>query len=76
MTIFGFDLAQELSTEVEGVHIRYSEEPGAGVLKSVAARESARREKDWATADRLRDELHADGWAVEDTSEGPILSRW
>jgi len=75
MTIFGFDLAQELSTEVEGVNVRYSDEPGAEVLKRVATRERARREKDWATADRLRDELHVDGWAVEDTSEGPILSR-
>jgi cysteinyl-tRNA synthetase len=75
MTIFGFDLAQELSTGVEGVHIRYSEEPGAEVLERVATRERARLEKDWATADRLRDELHADGWAVDDTSEGPILSR-
>jgi cysteinyl-tRNA synthetase len=75
MTIFGFDLAQELATEVEGVRIRYSEEPGEEILSRVAAREKARREKDWATADRLRDELDADGWAVEDTSEGPILSR-
>ena len=75
MTIFGFDLAQELSTGVEGVHIRYSEEPGAEILKRVATREKARLEKDWATADRLRGELQADGWAVEDTSEGPILSR-
>jgi cysteinyl-tRNA synthetase len=75
MTIFGFDLAREVATEVEGVHIRYSEAPGDDVLNRVAAREKARREKDWATADRLRDELHADGWAVEDTSEGPILSR-
>jgi cysteinyl-tRNA synthetase len=75
MTIFGFDLAQELATEVEGVRIRYPEEPGGEVLSRVAAREKARRDKDWATADRLRDELHADGWAVEDTSEGPILSR-
>jgi cysteinyl-tRNA synthetase len=75
MTIFGFDLVQELATEVEGVRVRYSEEPGEEVLNRVAAREQARREKDWATADRLRDEIHADGWAVEDTSEGPILSR-
>jgi cysteinyl-tRNA synthetase len=41
----------------------------------VATRERARLEKNWATADRLRDELHTDGWTVEDTSEGPILSR-
>jgi cysteinyl-tRNA synthetase len=41
----------------------------------VAARELARRGKDWPVADRLRDELGAEGWAVEDTSEGPILTR-
>ena len=75
MTIFGFDLAREQATEVEGVRIRYSEEPDAEVLQQTAARERARREKDWATADRLRDELHAEGWAAEDTSEGPILRR-
>ena len=75
MTIFGLDLARELSTEVEGVCIRYSEDPGEQVLKLVAARETARREKDWTTADRLRNELYAEGWSVEDTSEGPILRR-
>ena len=75
MTILGFDLARELSTEVEGVRIRYSEEPGEETFRRVAARENARLEKDWATADSLRDELHAEGWAVEDTSEGPILRR-
>jgi cysteinyl-tRNA synthetase len=75
MTIFGFDLAREMSTEVEGVRIRYSEDPGEQVLNLVAARETARREKDWTIADRLRNELYAEGWSVEDTSEGPILRR-
>jgi len=75
MTIFGFDLAQERSTGVEGVNIRYSGDPGAEILNQVATREKSRREKDWDTADRLREELHAEGWTVEDTSEGPILSR-
>ena len=49
--------------------------PSREILEKVANREKARREKDWPTADRLRDELHADGWSVEDTSEGPILGR-
>jgi cysteinyl-tRNA synthetase len=57
------------------VRVRYSEEPGEDVLRRVAARELARRGKDWPVADRLRDELGAEGWAVEDTSEGPILTR-
>ena len=75
LTIFGFDLAEESAAEVDGVRVRYAEEPGQNVLRQVAERERARRERDWATADRLRDELHAGGWAIEDTSEGPILSR-
>jgi cysteinyl-tRNA synthetase len=75
MTVFGFDLARELSTEVSGVRIRYPEEPGEEVLTLAASRELTRREKDWATADRVRDELAEAGWAVEDTPDGPILSR-
>src|SRR5918995_1081946 len=75
VTIFGFDLAEELATNVDGVRIRYSEAPEEGVLRRVADREKARRGKDWPLADRLRDELGTEGWAVEDTPEGPILSR-
>jgi cysteinyl-tRNA synthetase len=74
MTVLGFDLVQERTVEVDGVLVRYSGEPGQAVVDRAAGREAARREKDWATADRLRDELHADGWAVEDTPEGPVLS--
>jgi len=75
MTVFGFDLEREMATEVSSVHIRYPEEPGEQVLALAANRELARREKDWSTADRLRDELAEAGWAVEDTPDGPILSR-
>jgi len=75
ITVFGFDLARELATEMSGVRIRYPEEPGEEVIGLAANRELARREKDWATADRLRDELAEAGWAVEDTPDGPILSR-
>ena len=57
------------------MRVRYAEEPGQGVLRQVAERERARQEKNWGTADRLRDELHAEGWEIEDTPEGPILSR-
>src|ERR671911_1826511 len=75
LTIFGFDLAEELTADVDGVRVRYSEEPGDSVLRLVAARELARRGKNWPVADRLRAELGAEGWAVEDTAEGPILTR-
>jgi cysteinyl-tRNA synthetase len=75
LTVFGFDLAEELAADVDGVRVRYSEEPGEDVLRRVAARELARRGKNWPVADRLRAELGAEGWAVEDTAEGPILTR-
>jgi cysteinyl-tRNA synthetase len=75
LAVLGFDLVEELATEVDGVHVRYSGAPGEDILRRVADREQARREKDWARADRLRDELGGEGWAVEDTPEGPILSR-
>jgi cysteinyl-tRNA synthetase len=75
LTIFGFDLLEEQSTYRDGIHIRYEGNPDEALLKCVAGRATARRNKDWATADALRDELQAAGWTVEDTLEGPILSR-
>jgi cysteinyl-tRNA synthetase len=38
-------------------------------------RETARREKNWAEADRLRDELGALGWEIRDGPDGPELVR-
>jgi cysteinyl-tRNA synthetase len=38
-------------------------------------RAAARRTKDWAAADRLRDELHELGWEVRDGPQGPELVR-
>ena len=73
--VLGFDLSGEFDTEIEGVRVRYAEEPDNGVPEKAAQRELARQGKDWETADRLRDEVHAQGWVIEDTSEGPILSR-
>ncbi len=39
------------------------------------ARELARKSKDWAGSDRLRDELAALGWEVKDTKEGQRVTR-
>jgi len=45
------------------------------VLALVNAREAARRAKDWAKSDQLREEIAELGWAVKDTKEGPKLTR-
>jgi cysteinyl-tRNA synthetase len=41
----------------------------------VAARDEARRAKDFARADALRDELVGLGWTVEDTPAGTAIRR-
>jgi cysteinyl-tRNA synthetase len=41
----------------------------------VAERDEARRSRDFARADALRDELVARGWTVEDTSDGTAIRR-
>jgi cysteinyl-tRNA synthetase len=58
------------------VKVRDDLEPGEQVKEKIARREQARREKNWAVADQLRNELHAEGWELEDAPEGPVLSRW
>ena len=40
-----------------------------------SSREAARAAKDFAEADRLRDELAAPGWEVRDSADGPQLVR-
>lgn len=41
----------------------------------IAARNVARSEKNWVEADRLRDELQALGWTVEDGPDGTTVHR-
>jgi cysteinyl-tRNA synthetase len=48
-------------------------EPPADVLELVAARERARKERDFAEADRIRDRLRELGWEVRDGPDGPEL---
>jgi cyanophycinase-like exopeptidase len=50
-------------------------QPPPEALRLLAARQAARQERDWASADRLRAEIAALGWQVLDTPEGPRLER-
>ncbi|HET6874822.1 MAG TPA: cysteine--tRNA ligase [Acidimicrobiales bacterium] len=43
------------------------------VLARAAERDAARAAKDWATADRIRDELQARGFTVEDGPDGTVI---
>ena len=45
------------------------------IWNRVLARQEARRNKDFAMSDEIRDALLADGWVLEDTAEGPRVKR-
>ncbi len=47
----------------------------ADVTMLVEAREAARRERDYARADAIRQELRDSGWTVTDGPDGPEVSR-
>lgn len=44
-------------------------------LDLLEKRNQARREKNWKLADSLRDEIHKNGYEIEDTSRGPRLKK-
>jgi cysteinyl-tRNA synthetase len=71
MEAFGFDLEQVI---IDGETTGASEIPSA-VMAMVEEREAARKARDWPRADALRDALHAEGWTVEDTPQGPQPKR-
>jgi cysteinyl-tRNA synthetase len=39
------------------------------------AREDARKNKDWKTADRIRNNLEELGFEIQDTAKGPVWRR-
>ena len=43
------------------------------VQKLIDLRTQARKEKNWAEADRIRDELKAKGITIKDTPQGTIV---
>lgn len=45
------------------------------VQKLVEKREEARKAKDWAKSDELREKIKDSGFIVKDTKEGPVLSK-
>ena len=50
-------------------------EAPAEIVALLEARQTARKAKDFKKSDALRDELKAEGWAIEDTPKGPKLKR-
>ena len=45
------------------------------VRELMQAREEARKQKDWNEADRIREEINMKGFSLEDTVDGPRLTK-
>jgi cysteinyl-tRNA synthetase len=64
------------ATEVLGLELRDDESEGdEQIADLVRQRDEARARKDWTEADRLRDEISALGYVIEDTANGTIWRR-
>lgn len=75
-TALEFDKVLGLSLDkAEKPAVSPADEAPAEIRALADARLSARKNKDWATSDRLRDELTAAGWAVADTKDGYTLKK-
>ena len=71
-------IATAVAVVLGGLGLSLTAETGdidAETAELVAARDTARASKDWAEADRLRDELTARGWTVEDSAEGTKIRK-
>jgi cysteinyl-tRNA synthetase len=67
------DLAAALAELAAEVGVATGDDPERMLDALVARRVAAREDRDWATADRLRDDLAAVGIVLEDSAEG---TRW
>ena len=66
------DMFDELTGVLGLVYNRKSNSLDEKIEKLIEERQQARANKDWATADRIRDELKAQGITLKDTPQGVI----
>ena len=62
-------------TGVLGLLSQKEEKIPAEILQKAEERQAARKAKDWAKADAIRNELTAAGYAIEDTPTGPKVKK-
>ena len=60
---------------VAGGELRVFADFPSEALRLLDARTEARKAKDWARADAIRNALHDMGFAVEDSAQGPKLKK-
>jgi cysteinyl-tRNA synthetase len=69
------DTLRKMDTVFAVLDVDREEEAPAEVLKLVDERQAARKAKDFARSDAIRDQLKALGWVIEDTPKGVRVKR-
>ena len=69
------DTLRRMDTVFAVLDVDREEEAPAEVLKLVEERQAARKAKDFARSDAIRDQLKALGWVIEDTPKGVRVKR-
>ncbi len=70
---FALKLYKELADVLGLLYVEKKNELDDDVQKLIDLRTQARKEKNWAEADRIRDELKAKGITIKDTPQGTIV---
>jgi cysteinyl-tRNA synthetase len=66
---------QEFNRVLGVLNFEHEEAPPPNLQEMLQQREQARKNKEWALADKLRVEIHAAGFVIEDTPKGARLKK-
>ena len=69
------DFDKILGLNLDAEIIENKQEFPEDIKEIIEQREKARKEKNWAESDRLRDELQALGYSVKDTKNGMEINK-
>lgn len=73
--INAIQLLNKLNQVTELFNPDFEEEVPPEIMEKVMQRQQARREKNFALADTIRDQLLEQGWVIEDTPHGPRVKK-
>ena len=68
-----YEFILDVDKKVLGLDLDREERIPEDIQELADKRENARKEKDWAKSDKIREEIEKLGYLIEDTEKGPII---